>query len=188
MSRRLLLVLVLSCGCGWLMKPAEVELVGLAFPSESAVDITVLIYNRNPFSATASDLEYRVSIGGEAIGRGHTSQVLSIGGRDSLVTNFPMNYDIAALSRVLPQILQDTVVVRIDGSYRLRSVLSRPKLQFSTERRIPVKARLEGVFKSLLGSEQGKQEVDATYGQRDTKGAERRPIDFAAAGAKLLVS
>ena len=157
MSKILLLVLVVSCGCGWLVKPAEVELVGLAFPDENMVDITVLIRNRNSFSAKASDLEYRVSIGGEAIGRGHTSQVLSIGGRDSLVTHFPMNYDIAALSRVLPQILQDTVVVRVDGPYRLRSVLSRPKLPFSTERRIPVKARLGGVFRSLLGSEPGKE-------------------------------
>ena len=66
---------------------------------------------------------------------------------------FPLSYDIAALSRVLPQILQDTVVVRVDGTYRLRSVVSRPKLSFSTERRIPVKARLGGIFKSLLGSE-----------------------------------
>ena len=156
MSKSLLLVLVVCCGCGWLVRPAEVELVGLAFPSENVVDITVLIHNRNQFSATASDLEYRVSIGGEVIGRGHMSQVLSIGGRDSLATHFPMDYNIAALSRVLPQILQDTVVVRVDGTYRLRSVLSRPKLPFSTERRIPVKARLGGIFKSLLGSEQGK--------------------------------
>jgi hypothetical protein len=156
MSKGLLLVLVVSCGCGWLVRPAEVELVGLAFPSENMVDITVSIHNRNPFSARASDMEYKVSIGGEVIGRGHTPQVLSIGGRDSLVTHFPMNYDIAALSRVLPQILQDTVVVRVDGTYRLRSVVSRPKLSFSTERRIPVKARLGGVFKSLLGSDPGK--------------------------------
>ena len=60
--------------------------------------------------------------------------------RDSLVTRSPLSYDIAALSRVLPQILQDTVVVRVDGTYRLRSLVSRPKLSFSTERRIPVKA------------------------------------------------
>jgi hypothetical protein len=38
----------------------------------------------------------------------------------------------------------------------LRSVVSRPKLSFSTERRIPVKARLGGILKSLLGSEPGK--------------------------------
>jgi len=156
MSKRLLLVLVLFCGCSWLMKPVEVELVGLAFAGESMVDIAVLIHNRNPFSARASDMEYRVSIGGEVIGQGHTPQVLSISGRDSLVTHFPMNYDIAALSRVLPQILQDTVVVRVNGTYRLRSVVSRPKLSFSTERRVPVKARLGGVFKSLLGSDPGK--------------------------------
>ncbi len=157
MSKILLLVLVVSCGCGWLVKPAEVELVGLAFPNEDVVDITVLVRNRNSFSAKASDMEYRVSIGGEVIGRGRTAQVLSIGGRDSLVTHFPMNYDIAALSRALPQILQDTVVVRVDGTYRLQSVLSKPKLSFSTERRIPVKARLGGIFKSLLGSETGKE-------------------------------
>ena len=156
MSKGLLLVLLLFCGCGWLVKPAEVELVGLAFPGENMVDITVLIRNRNPLSARASDMEYKVSIGGEVIGRGRTPQVLSIGGRDSLVTHFPMNYDMAALSRVLPQILQDTVVVRVDGTYRLRSLVSRPKLSFSTERRIPVKARLGGIFKSLLGSEPAK--------------------------------
>ena len=156
MSKGLLLVLVVCSGCGWLVKPAEVELVGLAFPGENMVDITVLIRNRNPFSARASDMAYRVSIGGEVIGQGHTPQVLSLGGRDSLVTHFPLNYDMAALSRVLPQVLQDTVVVRVDGTYRLRSVLSRPKLSFSTERRVPVKARLGGVFKSLLGSDPGK--------------------------------
>ncbi len=156
MSKRLLLVLVVCCGCGWLVKPAEVELVGLAFPSENMVDLTVLIHNRNRFSARASDMEYKVSIGGEVIGQGHMPQVLSLGGRDSLVTHFPLSYDMAALSRVLPQILQDTVVVRVDGTYRLRSVLSRPKLSFCTERRIPVKARLGGVFKSLLGSEPGR--------------------------------
>jgi hypothetical protein len=156
LSKGLLLVLVVCSGCGWLVKPAEVELVGLAFPSENLVDLTVLIHNRNRFSAKASDMEYKVSIGGEVIGRGHTPQVLSIGGRDSLDTHFPMNYDMAALSRVLPQILQDTVVVRVDGTYRLQSVVSRPKLSFSTERRIPVKARLGGVFRSLLGSEPGK--------------------------------
>jgi len=157
MTRRLLLTLLVFCGCSWLVKPAEVELVGLAFPGENMVDITVSVHNRNQFSAKASDMEYRVSIGGEVIGRGRTSQVLSIGGRDSLVTHFPMSYDIAALSRVLPQILQDTVVVRVDGTYRLRSLVSRPKLSFSTERRIPVKARLGGIFKSLLGDDkQGK--------------------------------
>jgi len=68
-SKYLLLVLVLFCSCGWLMKPAEVELVGLAFPGENVVDITVLMHNRNPFSARASDMEYRVSIGGDVIGR-----------------------------------------------------------------------------------------------------------------------
>jgi LEA14-like dessication related protein len=156
LSKGLLLVLVVCSGCGWLVKPAGVELVGLAFPNENMVDLTVLIHNRNRFSARASDMEYKVSIGGEVIGRGHTPQVLSIGGRDSLVTHFPMNYDMAAMARVLPQILQDTVVVRVDGTYRLRSVVSRPKLSFSTERRIPIKARLGGVFKSLLGSDPGK--------------------------------
>jgi len=153
MSKRLLLVLVVCCGCGWLVTPAEVELVGLTFPSESVVDITVSIHNRSRFAARASDIEYKASIGGEVIGRGRMPQVLSLGGRDSLLTHFPMSYDVAALSRVLPQILQDTVVVRVDGTYRLRSVVSRPKLAFSAERRIPVKARLGGIFKSLLGSE-----------------------------------
>jgi hypothetical protein len=157
MSKKLLLVLLVGCGCGWLVKPAEVELVGLAFPGENLVDISVLIRNRNLFSARASDMEYRISIGGEVIGRGHTPQVLSLGGRDSLVTHFPLSYDMAALSRVLPQILQDTVVVRVDGTYRLRSLLSAPKFPFSTERRIPVKARLGGVFRSLLGDQQGKK-------------------------------
>ena len=155
MPKNLLLVLVVCCGCGWLVKPAEVELVGLAFPGENMVDITVLIRNRNPLSARASDMEYKVSIGGEVIGRGRTPQVLSIGGRDSLVTHFPMNYDMAALSRVLPQILQDTVVVRVDGTYRLRSLLSKPKLPFSAERRIAVKDRLGGILKSLLGGKPG---------------------------------
>jgi hypothetical protein len=157
MSKRLLLVLVVFCGCGWLVKPAEVELVGLAFPSENMVDLTVLIRNRNPFSARASDLEYRISIGGEVVGRGHAPQVLFLGSRDSLVTHFPMSYDMAALSRVLPQIMQDTVVVRVDGSYRLRSLLSMPKLPFSAERRIVVKERLGGIFKSLLGGKQRKE-------------------------------
>ncbi len=158
MSKGLLLVLVVCCGCGWLVKPAEVELVELAFPDENVVDITVLIRNRNPLSARASDMEYKVSIGGEVIGWGHSPQVLSIGGRDSLVTHFPMDYDVAALSRVLPQILQDTVVVRVDGTYRLRSVVSRPKFSFSTERRIPVKDRLGGILKNLLGGKQGNGE------------------------------
>jgi LEA14-like dessication related protein len=157
LPKKLLLVLVIFCGCGWFVKPAEVELVGLAFPGENLVDIAVLIRNRNPFSARASDMEYRVSIGGEVIGRGHTPQVLFLGGRDSLVTHFPMSYDMAALSRVLPQILQDTVVVRVDGTYRLRSLLSAPKLPYSTERRIPVKARLGGIFRSLLGDQPGKK-------------------------------
>ena len=155
--RDLLLVLVACCGCGWLVTPAEVELVGPAFPGENMVDITVLIHNHNPLSARASDMEYRVGIGGEVIGRGRANQVLSIGGRDSPVTHFPMNYDIAALSRVLPQILQDTVVFRADGTYRLRSLVSRPELSFSTERRIPVNARLGGVFKSLLSSDPRKR-------------------------------
>ena len=155
-SRRFLLVLLVCCSCGWLAKPAEVELVGLTFPGENVVDISVLIHNRNLFSARASDMEYRVSIGGEVIGRGHMPQVLSIGGGDSLVTHFPLSYDMAALSRVLPQILQDTVVVRVDGTYRLRSLLSTPKLSFATERRIPVKARLGGIFRSLLGDQPGR--------------------------------
>jgi hypothetical protein len=157
MSRRLLLVMLVFCGCGWLVKPAEVELVGLAFPGENMVDISVLIRNRNPLSARASDIEYKVSIGGEVIGRGHAPQVLSLGGGDSLVTHFPLSYDVAALVRVLPQILRDTVVVRVDGTYRLRSLFSTPKLPFSTERRIPVKARLGGVFRSLLGDQPGKK-------------------------------
>ncbi len=154
----MLLVLIVGCACGWLVKPAEVELVGLTFPGENVVDISVLIRNRNLFSAKASDMEYRVSIGGEVIGRGHTPQALSLGAGDSLVTHFPLSYDLAALSRVLPQILQDTVVVRIDGTYRLRSLLSAPRLSFATERRIPVKARLGGVFRSLLGDQPGKKQ------------------------------
>jgi len=156
MTKKLMLVLLAFCGCGWLVKPPDVELVGLAFPDENMVDLTVLIRNRNRFSASASGLEYRVSIGGEVVGQGHAPRVLSLGGRDSLVTHFPMSYDMAALSRVLPQIMQDTVVVRVDGSYLLRSLLSRPKLSFSAERRIAVKEKLGGVFKSLLGDKQGK--------------------------------
>ena len=36
MSKRLLLVLVLCCGCGWFVKPAEEELLGPAFSCENA--------------------------------------------------------------------------------------------------------------------------------------------------------
>jgi len=155
MSKRLLLVLVVCCGCGWLVKPAEVELVELTFPSENMVDLAVLIHNRNPFSVKASEVEYQVSIGGEVVGRGHTPETLLFKGRDSLQTHFPIKYDAAALVRALPQIMQDTVVVRVDGTYRLRSLLSRPKLPFSAERRIAVKDRLGGILKSLLGGKQG---------------------------------
>ena len=155
MSKRLLLGLVLLCGCGWLVKPAEVELVELTFPSENMVDLTVLIHNRNPFSVKASGLEYQVSIGSEVVGRGQAPGVLLFKARDSLKTHFPIKYDAAALVRALPQIMQDTVVVRVDGSYRMRSLLSRPKLAFSAERRIAVKDRLGGILKSLLGGKQG---------------------------------
>jgi len=155
MSLRLLLVLVVCCGCGLLVKPAEVELVELTFPSENMVDLTVFIHNHNPFSVKVSGLEYRVSIGSEVVGRGQAPGVLLFKGRDSLQTHFPIKYDAAALVRALPQIMQDTVVVRVDGSYRLRSLLSRPKLPFSAERRIAVKDRLGGILKSLLGGKQG---------------------------------
>ena len=153
--KNLLLVLLFCCGCGWLVKPAEVELVELTFPSENMVDLTVLIHNRNPFSVKASGLEYQVSIGSEVVGRGQAPGVLLFKGRDSLQTHFPIKYDPAALVRALPQIMQDTVVVRVDGSYRMRSLLSRPKLSFSAERRIAVKDRLGGILKSLLGGKQG---------------------------------
>jgi hypothetical protein len=153
--RPLSLVLFVLCGCSWLVKPAEVELVELTFPSENLVDLTVLIHNRNPFSVKASEVEYKVSIGSEVVGRGRAPGVLLFKGRDSLKTHFPIKYDAAALVRALPQILQDTVVVRVDGTYRLRSLLSRPKLPFSAERRVSVKDRLGGILESLLG---GKQE------------------------------
>jgi LEA14-like dessication related protein len=155
MSKRLLLVLVICCGCGWLVKPAEVELVEMTFPSENIVDLAVLIHNRNPFSVKVSGLEYQVRIGAEVVGRGQAPGVLLFRGRDSLQTHFPVKYDAAALVRALPQIMQDTVVVRIDGTYRLQSLLSKPKMPFSAERRIAVKDRLGGILKSLLGGQQG---------------------------------
>ena len=154
-SKRLLLALIVGCGCGWLVKPAEVELVELTFPSENWVDINVLIHNRNPFSVKASGLEYQVRIGSEVVGRGRAPGVLLFKARDSLKTHFPVKYDAAALVRALPQIMQETVVVRVDGTYRLRSLLSRPKLPFSAERRIAVKDRLGGILKSLLGGKPG---------------------------------
>ena len=155
-SRSLVLVLVVFCGCSLLVKPAEVELVGLAFPSENFMDLAVVVRNRNAFSARASDMEYRITIGGEEVGRGHTHETLSIRGGGSLKTHFPVRYDPAALVRVLPQITQDTVVVRVDGTYRLRSLVLMPQLQFSAERRIAVKEKLGGILKSLFGDEPGK--------------------------------
>jgi len=158
MPKVFLLVLAVFCGCGWLVKPAEVELVALAFPSENMVDLTLLIRNRNPFSVKVSEVEYRVAIGGEEVGLGHAPEVLLFKSRDSLETHFPVRYDPAALVGVLPQIMQDTVVVRVDGSYRLHALLSKPKLTFSAERRIAVKEKLEGILRSLLSDEQGKEE------------------------------
>ena len=64
MSKRLMLVLVLFGGCGGLMKPAEFDLVRLAFRSESMVDITLLINNHSQLSARASDMKHKVGIGG----------------------------------------------------------------------------------------------------------------------------
>ncbi|MEO0081394.1 MAG: LEA type 2 family protein [candidate division WOR-3 bacterium] len=149
--RVLALALLVSClNCGWMVKPAEVELVGLAFPGESVLDLSVKVRNPNSFSAKVSDVEYTVFIGSEAVGRGRANEVLSLRGRDSLVTCLPLSYDMAALFRVLPQLAQDTIVCRVDGTYQLEVLLLKPRMKFSVERRIAVKEKLLAVLGAVM--------------------------------------
>ncbi len=146
--RLLVAALVLSClGCGWLVKPAEVELVGLAFPGESVVDLTVKIVNPNSFAVQASDLEYTVRINDETVGRGRRAEALGLEAGSSVVARLPLSYDLPALLRVLPGVAQDTIVCRVDGTYRLKALFAKPKLSFVSEYRVAARDRL----RELLG-------------------------------------
>lgn len=144
-------LLLLAAGCNLLLKPAEVELVGLSFPGESVVDLSVKLKNPNLLAAKVSRTEYSVRIGDVMVGRGRTPEVISLAGRDSIVVRFPLRYSPAALLSVLPQLPADTVVCRVTGSYRLEALLLRPTLQFSTERRVPVREKAAEALKRILG-------------------------------------
>ncbi|MBN1460946.1 MAG: LEA type 2 family protein [Armatimonadetes bacterium] len=144
-------LVICSLSCSWLVKPAEVELVGLAFPGESIVDLSVKIKNPNSFSAKASNIEYAISIGSEVVGRGRSTEVLSLGAGDSLVAHLPLSYDALALLRVLPQLANDTTVCRIEGTYRLEVLVLRPRMRFAAERRVALKDRLREVAGAASG-------------------------------------
>ncbi len=143
----LLITLFFLSGCNLLLKPAEVELVGLAFSGERVVDLSVRIRNPNAVAVRASEVEYTVNIGPEVIGQGRTSEVIKLGPRGSVVTRFPLSYDLAAMVRAIPQLTRDTVVCQVQGSYRLEALLFRPKLRFAVERRVAVKHELLNILR-----------------------------------------
>jgi LEA14-like dessication related protein len=147
----LITLLLLAPGCTLLLKPAEVELVGLSFPGESIVDLTVKLKNPNLLPAKVTRADYSVRVGDATIGQGRTSEVINLGARDSLVARFPLEYNLVALVQVLPQLVRDTVVCRVDGSYRLEALLLSPTIRFSTERRVAVKDKAVEALRRFLG-------------------------------------
>ena len=76
-----------------------------------------------------------------------------MGARDSVPANVLLAVDYANLAKSLPNLLKDTVIVKLDGSYRVKTAFGARRIGFSTERRLAVKDQVRSFLDRLFDGE-----------------------------------
>src|SRR5512136_3154216 len=123
-----LLMTALLARCGSVVKPVDIRLSGASFADSDEAVAELAIANPNGFALDLLGAEYRVTVGGSVCGTGQRDEPLHIGGRDSVVAEFPLKIDYTNLARSLPLLFKDTVAFKVEGNYTVNTVIGRRRL------------------------------------------------------------
>ena len=145
-----LLMAALLARCGPAVKPVDIRLSGASFANSDEAVAELAIANPNGFALDLLGAEYRVSLGGSVCGSGQRDEPLHIGGRDSMVAEFPLKIDYTNLAKSLPLLFKDTAAFKVEGNYTVNTVIGRRRLTFKTERRIAVKQEIGSILDQLF--------------------------------------
>jgi hypothetical protein len=154
----LVVLLFLGAGCGWLVKEPEVRLTGARFEAGDSLWLSVVVRNPNRFGIRVSEVEYRVSLAGVAVGGGRVGQELALGGRADVPVELPLRPSRAGLLAALPGLASDSIACRVDGSYRLVTPLGRLRRTFRLERGVALRRRLEEALRPILAATPGERQ------------------------------
>jgi LEA14-like dessication related protein len=121
--------------------------------SRDTADVGLVVTNPNSFALDVLSAEYRITVGDNPCGSGRHDTPIHVGARDSAPANVLLAVDYANIARSLPSLLKDTVVVKLDGSYRVKTMLGTRRLGFGTERRIAVRDQVRSFLDGLFDGE-----------------------------------
>ena len=144
------LMAALLVRCGPAVKPVDIRLSGASFANSDEAVAELAIANPNGFALDLLGAEYRVSLGGSVCGSGQRDEPLHIGGRDSMVAEFPLKIDYISLAKSLPLLFKDSAACKVEGNYTVNTVIGRRRLTFKTERRIAVKQEIGSILDQLF--------------------------------------
>jgi LEA14-like dessication related protein len=147
------LALLVFTACGPLVKPVSVHVTGVSFSSRDTAEVTVVLGNPSRFALDILSAEYRITVGERRCGNGHHDTPIHVGARDSTEAGIRLAVDYEELLASLPELLRDTVAVKLDGSYQVKTALGARRVGFSTERRIAVKDQIRSFLDGLFGGE-----------------------------------
>ena len=139
----LLLGLSLFLNCTWIAKPFQFDLKDVDFTQNEEMVLKIGVYNPNCFAIKVADVNYNIIIEKETLGAGLRPGQLYVRGRDTLITNFPLKINVLSILKTVPLFKQDSLVLQISGFCTLLAPIGKTKLNFKTEKSMPIKGKFE---------------------------------------------
>ena len=144
------LALLALVACTPSVKAPGFDLRGVTADSSSGLLITIAVSNPNRFELKAQDLEYRIFIDSNVCGSGRLAGPIQVPGKDTVEVEFPLQVNLENVIRSLPAVLNDTVNVRVEGSYSAVTPLGIRRLTLNRGKRIAIKDEFKTVMRRLF--------------------------------------
>ncbi len=150
--------LLLAVGCSPRFEPVDVDFSRVELEEMERGTIELTIHNPNPFRVDIESLHYSLSLTGDTLAKGSRRTPVRIAASDTTVAEFPftIELDLSDLLARLPDIMDDTIELRLAGRYSLPAFLGPMKRPFRYRKEIPLLEPLGDIirpFKQFFGSE-----------------------------------
>ncbi len=144
---------LLPAGCTPRLRPVEVEFSRISIEEMERGTVELKITNPNGFSVDIEDLCYSILLTTDTVARGRRRSPVHIEAQDTTSAEFQFVFllSLADLLSALPDILEDTVVLKLTGRYSLPSFLGPKKRPFAYTRVIRLADELEEIIKPFKG-------------------------------------
>ena len=144
------LLLLIAAGCTPSVRAPGFELRGVTADSSSGLLVSLSVSNPNNFALKARDLEYRILIDSNVCGTGDYPGPLQVKARDTAIVEFPLQVNLENVLRSLPSVLNDTVSVRVIGSYSAVTPVGIRRLKLDRAKRIALKDEFRAAMRRLF--------------------------------------